>query len=107
MKYALDIVGLTDFINNLPKKIDTQIGESGALLSGGQRQKLIIARALYKKSEILVFDEPTSSFDNESKLVFTDLMLKLKNKYTILIVSHSDIVNSKADKIIKLGVNEI
>lgn len=107
MKYALDIVGLTDFINNLPKKIDTQIGESGALLSGGQRQKLIIARALYKKSEILVFDEPTSSFDNESKLVFTELMLKLKNKYTILIVSHSDIVNSKADKIIKLGVNEI
>ena len=65
MKYALDIVGLTDFINNLPKKIDTQIGESGALLSGGQRQKLIIARALYKKSEILVFDEPTSSLDNE------------------------------------------
>ena len=65
------------------------IGENGSLLSGGQKQKIAISRALYKDPQILIFDEPTSSLDMESEIKFIDNFLK-KNDKTIILISHRE-----------------
>ena len=79
---------LHDFIMSLPDKYDTVVGEGGITLSGGQRQRLAIARALLTKTEIILFDEATSSLDNETQKEISNAIDNLKGEYTILIVAH-------------------
>ena len=77
------------FINSLPHGLKTQIGEHGASLSGGERQRLAIARALYKKPDILIFDEATSSLDSISERYVKQVLTKLKDEgKTIIIIAH-------------------
>ena len=100
-KEMIDVCKKTDihdYIMSLPDKYDTIVGEGGLILSGGQKQRLAIARALIKKSEIILFDEATSSLDNETQKKVTDSINKLKNK-TVLIIAHrlSTVIN--ADRI--------
>ena len=64
-----------------------KVGEHGNLLSGGQKQKIGISRALYNESKILIFDEPTSSLDSESEKKFVDNFIKNTNK-TVILISH-------------------
>lgn len=93
-------LGLVSFIEKLPNGFNTQIGENGTSLSGGEKQRLAIARALYKNPEILVFDEATSSLDSESeqhvKAVIQDLKQQGK---TILVIAHRLSTVIDADKI--------
>ena len=98
---------LHDFIMSLPNGYDTIIGEGGITLSGGERQRLAIARALIKKTEIILFDEATSALDNETQEKIQKAIHNLKGKYTILIIAHrlSTIVNS--DKIIMIDKGKI
>jgi len=106
MEHILQIcksLGMIDFIEKLPASFETYIGENGAALSGGQKQRLAIARALYKKPEILVLDEATSSLDSESESYVQQTIQRLKEDgKTILIIAHrlSTVVN--ADKIVIL-----
>lgn len=79
---------LDNMIKNFPDGENTLIGERGIKLSGGQQQKLGIARALYKKPEILILDEATNALDNYSELEVFKTLTALKNKITIIIVSH-------------------
>ena len=74
------------------------IGENGQKLSGGQRQKIVLARALYKNPEILVLDEPTSAFDQNTKNLFIKLLNELKGKKTFLIITHDDEIKKLSDK---------
>ena len=75
-----------EFINNLPNKFDTLIGENGVRLSGGEKQRLSIARAMMKKSSIILLDEATSSLDSETESKIQDaLQILTKNKTTIVI----------------------
>lgn len=98
---------LHDFIMSLPNGYDTIVGEGGVTLSGGERQRLAIARALIKKTEIILFDEATSSLDNETQERIREAINNLKGKYTILIIAHrlSTIVNS--DRIIMIDKGKI
>ena len=77
-----------EFIEKLPNKIDTVIGEDGKSLSSGQKQRLAIARALYKNPELIIFDEATSSLDNENEEKIIKTIEKLKGDKTIIFVSH-------------------
>ncbi len=93
-------LGLVKFIDKLPNGFNTQIGENGASLSGGEKQRLAIARALYKNPEILVFDEATSSLDSESEQYVKSMIQTLKKQgKTILIIAHRLSTVIDADKI--------
>lgn len=77
-----------DYVMSLPDGYDTLIGEGGVILSGGLRQRLAIARALMKKSEIILLDEATSSLDNETQDFIKHSIEKISKSYTILIIAH-------------------
>ena len=85
---SMEIAYATDFINKLPYGIDTVIGDRGAQLSGGQQQRLTIARAWLQNPEILLFDEATSSLDNESELVVQKALEKMASQKTVIAVAH-------------------
>ena len=80
MKTILTKVELNDFINSLPSGIDTAIGERGVQLSGGQKQIISIARAIYKNSEVIIFDEANSALDADHNYRLKQLLLNLKSQ---------------------------
>jgi len=93
-------LGLIPFIEKLPEGFNTQVGENGTSLSGGEKQRLAIARALYKNPEILIFDEATSSLDSESEQYVKAVIQNLKQQgKTILIIAHRLSTVIDADKI--------
>lgn len=98
---------LHDFIMSLPNKYDTLVGEGGVMLSGGERQRLAIARAFLKKSEIILFDEATSSLDNETQKQIQQAINNMKGKQTVLIIAHrlSTVINS--DRIIVIDDGKV
>lgn len=96
-----------DFIMRLPQGYDTPIEEYGKNLSGGQRQRISIARALLKKSEILIFDEATSAVDNETESAIQESLLALQGKHTIIIIAHRLLTVRDADMIYVLDKGNI
>ena len=99
IKEACHLACLDDFIEKLPNKYDTIVGEGGVTLSGGQKQRFAIARALLLKTEILLFDEATSALDNETQTKIQQAISNLKGEYTILIIAHRLSTVIDADKI--------
>jgi len=82
-------LGMQQFIEKLPAGYNSQVGENGTTLSGGEKQRIAIARALYRNPEILLFDEATSSLDNESEQFVQETIRELRNQgKTILIIAH-------------------
>ena len=93
---------LTDLIKSLPNGYYTEVGERGVQLSGGQQQRIGIARALYKKPEVLVLDEATSALDTGTENEIMSSVDLLKGKKTIIIVTHRMITLKNCDQIYKL-----
>lgn len=85
---ALEDAQLKEYVEKLEKGLDTVIGEMGVKLSGGQRQRIGIARALYRKPEVLVLDEATSALDNETETAVMQAIDSLQGKMTLLIIAH-------------------
>lgn len=93
---------LQDYINNLPEGVNTVVGERGVAMSGGQRQRLSIARALYTKPEIIVFDEATSALDEKTEKEIMDSVDNLIGKQTLFIIAHRLSTLKKCTKILKI-----
>lgn len=85
---ACKVAQTHDFIEQLPNKYDSLLGESGTNLSGGQKQRLAIARALLRKTKIILFDEATSALDNITQTELQKSINNISNDYTIVIVAH-------------------
>lgn len=97
---ALEISGLNEVVNKLPNGLETNLGSMVKFLSGGQKQKIAIARVIYRDPKIYIFDEPTSSLDTESEKIFIDTLknLKSKNKF-IFVITHSKNLISNCDDV--------
>jgi ATP-binding cassette subfamily C protein len=98
----LSQVGLQDFLKSLPKGMDSEVSEFGSNLSGGQTQRIGIARALFSNPSILVFDESTSSLDSTSEDAIMRFLLSYKGKKTMIFVAHRLSTIRTADRIIYL-----
>lgn len=94
------IAYIHDYIMQLPDGYNTIVGENGINLSGGQKQRIAIARALLKKSKIILFDEATSSLDNESQYNIKNALDSLSNNHTVIIIAHRLTTIIGADEII-------
>jgi len=103
----LDKVGLKEEILKLPNKLDTVIGGDGISFSGGQNQRIGIARALLKDSKILIFDESTSALDEETEVVIRNTIRRLAGEKTIIMITHKREMLEFANKVIYLKNGKI
>ena len=106
LKEALSEAGLGSFLKTLPKGLDSDVGNAGAELSGGQRQKMGIARALLSEAQYMIFDESTSSVDPQSEREIWETIGRLSKTRTLIIISHrmSTIQNANCIYILEKGV---
>jgi ABC-type multidrug transport system fused ATPase/permease subunit len=102
------ILSLDRAFNKFSSKLETVVGDDGLFLSGGQKQLISIARALYKNSEIILFDEADSFLDSYYTLNLKDLFLKLKNRVTIVVVTHdTSLLNESFDRVFKINNHNV
>ncbi len=104
---AAKLARIHESIERLPDKYDTVVGEQGATLSEGERQRVTIARAILRNSPILILDEPTSSVDAETEALIMQGLEQLTSGRTTFIIAHRLSTVRKADRIVVLGKGEI
>ena len=102
-----DAAYISDFLKDLPKGLDTIVGDRGMLLSGGQRQRIAIGRALLKDAPILILDEATSALDTQSERHIQEALNLLMRNRTTFVIAHRLSTVEKADKIIVLDSGKI
>jgi ATP-binding cassette, subfamily B, bacterial PglK len=103
VRSALAAARLDDFVARLPDGIRTELGEDAARMSGGQRQRLGLARALYDQHEVLVLDEATSALDGETERRILETLEELRGRVTMIIVSHRHSTIRSADRVLHLA----
>lgn len=94
---ALDRAGARTFLDALPRGLDTEVGERGAAVSGGERQRIAIARALLHDPVLLVLDEPTSDLDAGAEAGFSDVLRALRDETTVVVATHRTALVESAD----------
>lgn len=103
LNQVINICNLSEILDNQSKGLNTIIGERGSLLSGGEKQRIGLARALYRNPEILILDEPTSSLDDITSKKFLDSIFELDKSITIIMISHNKNLKERFNKIIQLN----
>ncbi|MDD5560615.1 MAG: ABC transporter ATP-binding protein [Candidatus Omnitrophica bacterium] len=107
VEYAIRVAQLEVFIKTLPEGLDTKVGERGVRISGGQRQRIGIARALYRNPEILILDEASSALDGHTEAQLYAALKNLKDRMTIILVTHRLATLEHADLIYVLEHGKI
>lgn len=102
LEEAVRLAQLDSFVRRLPDGLDTVVGERGVRISGGERQRIAIARALYTKPDVLVFDEATSALDSVTEAAVLESIDRLSGDYTIITVAHRLATVKGADQIVFL-----
>lgn len=99
---ALEMAQIRDFVEKLPKGLDTVVGERGIKFSGGQRQRVAVARALYYDPDILVLDEATSALDSETEAAVMESIDSLQKHKTLIIIAHRLTTIKNCDKVYEI-----
>lgn len=107
LAYATKVANIDDFISQLPLGYNTVIGKDGLGLSQGQRQRILIARAVYKDPDFLFFDEATNSLDANNEKIITDNLAKFYYGKTVMIIAHRLSTVRNADQIVVLDKGHI
>ncbi|MEO9167114.1 MAG: ATP-binding cassette domain-containing protein, partial [Aestuariivirga sp.] len=107
MRAAAKAAHVSEFVDKLPQKYETQLGERGVTLSGGQRQRLAIARAILRGSPVLLLDEATSALDAQSEALIQKALVNITKGRTTLVIAHRLATVRGADKIIVLDQGRI
>ncbi len=103
---CVKLAELDEIVKSLPNTVDTMIGERGLNISVGQKQRIGIARALYKRPSILIFDESTSALDNKTEENFLNNIFSIDRSITLIFISHRRGPLLKCDKIFNLNTNK-
>jgi ABC-type multidrug transport system fused ATPase/permease subunit len=98
---------LSDYVSNAPNGLDTIVGENAARISGGEKQRIGIARALYANASVLILDEITSALDDLTEASIIDIFEGFKRDKTIIMVTHKKSTVAKCDKIFELNQGQI
>lgn len=104
---AAKTAAVHDFIMSLPQGYDTNLGENASLISGGQAQRLQIARALLKRSSILILDECTSALDPENQQIILDTVMRIKGYRTTIFITHKADVMKRCDRVLCVSEGRI
>lgn len=104
---AIEMAQLKVFVQSLPNELDSQVGERGTRISGGQKQRLGIARAIFTRPKLLILDEATSSLDGQTESDIADAIQALKGTVTVVMIAHRLSTVRDADKVIYLDHGKI
>ena len=104
---ALKVASLDEFVMDLPEGLDSQTGDRGTQISGGQRQRLGIARAMFTKPKILVLDEATSALDGETESNISESIKLLKGGVTVIMIAHRLSTVKHCDEVVYMENGEI
>lgn len=107
LKISIENSGLSEFVKSLHNGIDTKVGDAGVRLSGGQIQRVGIARALYNNPKLLILDESTSALDIHTENEILESIMKLKGKITVIIISHRQNTLKYCNKIFQIEKGKI
>ena len=107
LAYAVETANIRDFIESLPLKYNTKVGMDGNGISQGQKQRLLIARAVYKNPDFLFFDEATNSLDANNERIILDNLNKFYKGKTVIIVAHRLSTVQHADNIVVLDKGNV
>jgi ATP-binding cassette, subfamily B, bacterial PglK len=107
LKEVLRLACLSDLVTRVPHGVDAPVGERGAAFSGGERQRLAIARALYRGAPVLLLDEPTSSLDGTTEQEVLQMLSGLRGQVTIILIAHHPHVIRHCDLVFKLDAGKL
>jgi ABC-type multidrug transport system fused ATPase/permease subunit len=104
---ALRAAQMEDYVKSLPLRLETQVGERGTRMSGGQRQRLGIARALFTRPKLLVLDEATSALDGETESAISQAIQDLRGNVTVIMIAHRLSTVRNADSVIYMDKGKV
>ena len=104
---ALSVAQLLEFVTELPQGVNTRVGEFGSKISGGQRQRLGIARAMYSNPRLLVLDEATSALDSITEERIGDMLAKLKGNTTVILIAHRLSTVRQSDRVVYIDNGQL
>ena len=107
LERAIRSAQLSDFVNGLEDGVDSIVGERGARISGGQQQRIGIARALYRNPSVLILDEATSALDSKTETEFMSTISAMKGSLTMIIIAHRLTTLKNCDRLIRLNQGKI